>query len=54
MSTHEITVTINGAATSASVESRRSLADFLRHDVGLVGTHIGCEQGACGMRAEED
>lgn len=48
MSTHDITVTINGTSTSASVESRRSLADFLRHDVGLVGTHIGCEQGACG------
>jgi len=48
MNTHDITVTINGTATSASVEARRSLADFLRHDLGLVGTHIGCEQGACG------
>ncbi|MCY3786615.1 MAG: (2Fe-2S)-binding protein [bacterium] len=48
MSTHDITVTVNGTATSASVEARRSLADFLRHDLGLVGTHIGCEQGACG------
>ena len=48
MSGHDITVTINGQSTVATVESRRSLADFLRHDVGLVGTHIGCEQGACG------
>ena len=48
MSTHEINVTVNGAAASASVEARRSLVDFLRHDLGLVGTHVGCEQGACG------
>jgi carbon-monoxide dehydrogenase small subunit len=48
MSSHDITVTINGEPTAATVESRRSLADFLRHDIGLVGTHIGCEQGACG------
>ena len=48
MSSHEISVTVNGAAASGSVEARRSLADFLRRDLGLVGVHFGCEQGACG------
>lgn len=43
-----ITATINGAKHSATVEPRRSLVDFLRHDVGLVGTHVGCEHGVCG------
>ena len=48
MSNHDITLTVNGAPASGTVESRRSLADFLRRDLGLVGTHLGCEQGACG------
>ena len=48
MSTHDITVTVNGAPASGTVEARRSLADFLRRDLALVGTHLGCEQGACG------
>ena len=48
MSSHEISVTVNGTAASGSVESRRSLGDFLRRDLGLVGVHFGCEQGACG------
>jgi aerobic carbon-monoxide dehydrogenase small subunit len=43
-----ITATINGAKHTASVEPRRSLVDFLRHDLGLVGTHVGCEHGVCG------
>jgi aerobic carbon-monoxide dehydrogenase small subunit len=43
-----ITATINGAKHSATVEPRRSLVDFLRHDLGLVGTHVGCEHGVCG------
>ena len=43
-----ITTIINGAKHSATVEPRRSLVDFLRHDVGLVGTHVGCEHGVCG------
>jgi carbon-monoxide dehydrogenase small subunit len=43
-----ITAVINGAKHSAIVEPRRSLVDFLRHDVGLVGTHVGCEHGVCG------
>ena len=48
MSNHDISVTVNGSAASGSVESRRSLADFLRRELGLVGVHLGCEQGACG------
>ena len=43
-----ITTIINGAKHSATVEARRSLVDFLRHDLGLVGTHVGCEHGVCG------
>jgi carbon-monoxide dehydrogenase small subunit len=43
-----ITAIVNGAKHSATVEPRRSLVDFLRHDVGLVGTHVGCEHGVCG------
>ena len=48
MSSHDITLTVNGEPAAGTVESRRSLADFLRRDLGLVGTHLGCEQGACG------
>jgi carbon-monoxide dehydrogenase small subunit len=43
-----ITTKINGIERTAAVEPRRSLVDFLRHDLGLVGTHVGCEQGVCG------
>ncbi len=45
---HRIRVTVNGISYEAMVESRRLLADFLRHDLGLVGTHLGCEHGVCG------
>jgi len=45
---HELTVTINDRQIEAHVEPRLSLADFLRRQLGLVGTHLGCEQGACG------
>ncbi len=48
MSEHSISVTVNGAACERTVESRLSLADFLRHDLGLTGTHVGCEHGVCG------
>jgi carbon-monoxide dehydrogenase small subunit len=44
----DISLTVNGEAVAARVEPRRSLADFLREDLGLTGTHLGCEQGACG------
>lgn len=39
---------VNGVPRSASVEPRRLLSDFLRHDLGLTGTHVGCEHGVCG------
>jgi aerobic carbon-monoxide dehydrogenase small subunit len=45
---YELTATVNGIAQRANVEPRSSLADFLRHDLALTGTHIGCEQGVCG------
>jgi aerobic-type carbon monoxide dehydrogenase small subunit (CoxS/CutS family) len=44
----DITVTVNGRPYRGAVEPRTHLADFLRHDLGLTGTHIGCEQGVCG------
>ena len=44
----EVTLTVNGIPRSATVESRRTLADFLREDLGLTGTHLGCEHGVCG------
>lgn len=43
-----ITVTVNGEPVTAEVESRLLLTDFLRHRLRLTGTHVGCEQGACG------
>jgi len=43
-----VSVTINGSAHSLDVEPRRSLADVIRDDVGLTGTHLGCEHGVCG------
>ena len=43
-----ITLKVNGSERVAAVEPRRSLVDFLRHDLGLVGTHVGCEHGVCG------
>jgi carbon-monoxide dehydrogenase small subunit len=39
---------VNGRDVTASVPARRSLADFLREDLGLTGTHVGCEHGVCG------
>ena len=44
----QISMTVNGASVSAQVESRVNLADFLRHEIGLTGTHLGCEHGVCG------
>lgn len=43
-----ITVTVNGAARFAEVEPRLLLADFLRENLDLTGTHVGCEHGICG------
>ena len=47
-STQAIELSVNGKVVSSQVEARRSLADFLRLDLGLTGTHLGCEHGVCG------
>jgi aerobic carbon-monoxide dehydrogenase small subunit len=44
----DISLTVNGERFSERVEARKSLADFLREDLALTGTHIGCEHGVCG------
>jgi carbon-monoxide dehydrogenase small subunit len=44
----DITLTVNGERVTRSVEARRHLIDFLRIDLGLTGSHAGCEHGVCG------
>jgi carbon-monoxide dehydrogenase small subunit len=44
----EVQVTVNGRVRRLSVEARKTLADFLREDCHLTGTHLGCEHGVCG------
>jgi carbon-monoxide dehydrogenase small subunit len=46
--TRNIAVTVNGTHYDAAVEPRLLLSDFLRHTLGLTGTHVGCEHGVCG------
>ena len=46
--THEITLNINGRRYALTVDPRRTLADAIRDDCGLTGTHLGCEHGVCG------
>lgn len=46
--THSITVTVNDKEYTREVEPRLLLSDFLRHELGLTGTHVGCEHGVCG------
>ena len=48
MSAREVSLTVNCERVSGRVEGRRTLADFLRLDLGLTGTHVGCEHGVCG------
>jgi aerobic-type carbon monoxide dehydrogenase small subunit (CoxS/CutS family) len=48
MSVHRIKSTINGVLFERQVEARLTLADFLRHELRLTGTHLGCEHGVCG------
>jgi aerobic-type carbon monoxide dehydrogenase small subunit (CoxS/CutS family) len=43
-----VTVTVNGERRSAETDVRTTLADFVRHRLGLTGTHLGCEHGVCG------
>ena len=44
----QISLTVNGVAVSRRVEARQSLVDFLRYDLELTGSHVGCEHGVCG------
>lgn len=44
----DMTVTVNGTRYERAVEPRMLLSDFLRHELGLTGTHVGCEHGVCG------
>jgi aerobic-type carbon monoxide dehydrogenase small subunit (CoxS/CutS family) len=45
---HDIALRVNGMAYRRTVEARMLLSDFLRHDLNLAGTHVGCEHGVCG------
>ena len=44
----KVTLSVNGSRWSGNVPARQTLCDFLRDDLELTGTHVGCEQGACG------
>jgi len=44
----EVALTVNGQAVRCTVSVRMLLSDFLRHELGLTGTHLGCEHGVCG------
>jgi len=46
--TIDIAVTVNGEEVREAVEARKTLVDFLREDLGLTGSHVGCEHGVCG------
>jgi aerobic-type carbon monoxide dehydrogenase small subunit (CoxS/CutS family) len=48
MTEHSVTFTLNGERREARVDPRIHLGDFLRHSLGLTGTHLGCEHGVCG------
>lgn len=48
MSSVSVTLNVNGTSHTLDVEARRSLADVIREEVGLTGTHLGCEHGVCG------
>ena len=43
-----IAITVNGDAVAERVDARKTLVDFLREDLGLTGSHVGCEHGVCG------
>jgi carbon-monoxide dehydrogenase small subunit len=48
VTTHKVTLNVNGQHYETEVEPRRTLADAIRDDCGLTGTHLGCEHGVCG------
>jgi len=45
---HRVSFTLNGKPVSGMAEPRMTLSDFLRHEIGATGTHVGCEHGVCG------
>jgi len=45
---HDVAVTVNGEEVRERVDARKTLVDFLREDVALTGSHVGCEHGVCG------
>jgi 2-furoyl-CoA dehydrogenase 2Fe-2S iron sulfur subunit len=45
---HQVTFTLNGQSVTGEAEPRMLLTDFLRHQIGATGTHVGCEHGVCG------
>ncbi len=45
---HEVTFSLNGETVTGHAEPRLLLSDFLRHEIGATGTHVGCEHGVCG------
>ena len=45
---HEVAVTVNGEGVRERVDARKTLVDFLREELALTGSHVGCEQGVCG------
>jgi carbon-monoxide dehydrogenase small subunit len=45
---YSVSVTINGTLYERDIEARMLLSDFIRHELGLTGTHVGCEHGVCG------
>jgi aerobic-type carbon monoxide dehydrogenase small subunit (CoxS/CutS family) len=48
MKSDEVTINVNGCEVGAEIEARMLLSDFIRHEAGLTGTHVGCEHGVCG------
>ena len=46
--TRAIKVNVNGTPHERTIETRLTLVDFLRHELGLTGSHVGCEHGVCG------
>lgn len=48
MTPYSISLTVNGEPITAQIEARKSLVDFLREDLSLTGSHVGCEHGVCG------
>ena len=49
----QVSMSVNSEAVTRTVEPRQSLADFIRNELELTGTHVGCEHGVCGADGEE-